>query len=282
MLATQNAEETLASTWQARATAEEAIFPECGSTKHIYSPDGNWVVVMCMDIDSSTGIYNRNNPSQAWRLNYKTIFGVDVPRGAPHFIYPWHWTADGQYVYLSIYPCCLDGGCPEYLSGEALVRLDLLTGKVTQTLQPGEGGLKMYYFKISPDDTTLAYLRTWLPHPILNLENLISGEVQHIPLGDQYDEAGYIIWSPDKSHILLSARTGEPCDNFTYYLVMLDLDDFEQTVLLESTSAEYAPIRWTEANQIIVYVNYDKGYITLDLTTGETSPYLTPTPDGNP
>jgi hypothetical protein len=274
-LATQNAKGTMAATWEARYATEEAIFPGCGSTNHIFSPDGNWVVAMCMDLDSTTGVYNLNDPSQAWRLQYSKIFGIDVY--VAHHIYPWRWTADGRYLYLNVYPCCVEKPCSVYISGEALIRLDLLTGKVAQTVPLDNDG-RLYEYSLSSDNTYVAYLRPWLKHPILNLENLVTGKELHIPLGDQYSQAGDVIWSPDYMHIVFSAFNGDGCENTTYYLVMMDLDDSEQTVLLENASEEYFPTEWTDDNHIILYLINDDGYESLNLAIGEIAPYLTPTP----
>jgi hypothetical protein len=273
--ATRHVAETMEGTWIARAATEVAILPGCQDPySHDYSPDGDWVVVLCMDKDNPTGVYNRKNPTLAWLLDSKTIFNDELHRWAMYRIYTEQWTGDGRYLYLSIHPCCYDGPCLRYFSGIALIRLDLFTGSVTKTIPPVDYE-DLYHFSFSADGTHLAYLATWYKHPVLNLENLVTGEVRHIPLGELYNEAGDIVWSPDFTQIVFSARTGEDCEHLTNYLVMMDLDTYEQTVLLESNTDDYYPIKWTADNQIWVYLGYDALY---NLSTGELTPYLTPTP----
>lgn len=231
-----------------------------------------------MDSDHSTGIYNRNNLSQAWRLKFNEIFDITDPQvNQIQYIYPWHWTVDGRYLYLNVYTNW-DSLCSLFITGEALIRLDLITGMVVKTLPLRSS---MYEYSLSSDNSHLAYLEPGLPNPILILENLVTGEEQHIPLGNQYTQAGDVIWSPDYKRIVFSAFNGDGCENTTYYL-MMDLDDPDQRVLLENMTRKYFPIEWTEDNHIILYLGYDEGYGSLDLGTLEITPYLTPTPDGNP
>ena len=276
--ATRHAEETMAGTWESRWATEIAILPGCQSPiSHDYSPSGNWVVVRCMEINNPTGVYNLKNHSQAWLLTSRTIFGDDLHEWATYIIYPMKWTADERFLFLKIYPCCVDGPCLDSISGIALIRLDLLTGKVARTLPPDakEG---FYNFTLSPDDTYLAYTRTWLERPILNLVNLVTGEEHKIPIDERFAEVVDFIWSPDGRQLAFSARASIYCENTTYYMVIMDLDDYEQTLLLESDKAEYSPVEWTADDHIIIYLGYEKGYGIFDLETGEIIPYLTPTP----
>jgi hypothetical protein len=175
----------------------------------------------------------------------------------------------------------MDGGCPAYDDGISLVRLDLITGEVTQTLRPGDD-YTLYGFSFSEGDTYLAYWRTWIEHPILNIQNLVTGEEQHIPLGEQYSEAGDVVWSLDKSQVVFSARNMDNCENMVFYLVMLDLSDFNQRVLWEGPDVGYLPVEWTEDNHIILHILYSFDYASLDLTTLELIPYPTPTSTTNP
>lgn len=238
------------------------------------------MALRCMDKDNSIGIYNLKDPNQAWLLEFKTIFGDDLHGWAMQFLHPWHWTMDGKYLYLNVTPCCWDTPCTIYTSGEALIRLDLMTGKVIQTLQMDEQG-RFYDFSISEDDTHLAYLRTWLDHPILNWVNLVNGDEQHIPLGDQYNQAGDLLWSPDNKKVIFTAFQGDGCENTTYFLILLDLANNDQTVFLENTVATYYPSQWIDTNHILVSGGIENIYFVVDISTRKTTPYLTPTPTSN-
>ena len=265
--------------WEVRNATEIAIFPGCGTPiEHDYSPDGQWVALEC---DYMTGVYNLNDLSKAWSLKYNEIFGIaDKQENYSIMISPTHWSVDGRYLYLTIRPF-MDGGCPKYGGGISLIRLDLLTGKIIQTLRLTENGFGLYEFSFSKDDAYLAYFQTWIDHPILNIRNSINGDERHIPLGEQYNEAGNVIWSPDKSRIIFSARSGENCENLVYYLVMMNLDNLKQTILLEGPTFDYYPIDWTEENNILLDLGA-LGYGSLNLATKEITPYLTPTPTPNP
>ncbi len=278
--ATHEAKDIVMATFEARYATEAAIFSECGPSDHYYSPDGKWVALKCLN--SMTVVYSLSDYSKAWLLKYNEIFGFeDVRLNQFESIIPWHWSVDGHYLYLSVFPRYLDGGCADFHSGEALIRLDLETGKVTQTLQPGSEGLKLYGFTFSKNDTYLAYFRTWLEHPILNIQNLVTGEEQHIPIGDQYDEAGDVIWSPDETRIVFSARTlTDACENIVYYLVMMDLDDYRQTVLLEGPDYHSA-VEWVFDDYITVDLG-EENYGLLHVITHGIAPYQTPTPTVKP
>ena len=186
------------------------------------------------------------------------------------------WSPDSRYLYLTPYPCCIDGGCLAYLDGVSLVRLDVITGEVTFTLRPAQD-FQFYNVSFSPDGMEMAYFRTWLEHPILNIVNLTTGEEIHIPLGDQYDEAGDVVWSPDKSRIAFSARTGQECSEMVSYLVIMDLDDLSQTRLIETPGGEPRPLSWTQDGNIIFMWGYGPDYGSVNVSTGVITPYPTPT-----
>jgi WD40 repeat protein len=279
--ATQEAEAVMETAWRARNATEMALLPGCDTAiDRSYSPDGNWVAIQC--VNPITEIYNLNNPSLVWSLKYNEIFGLeDEYTNQFFYIIPWHWSVDGRYLYLSIHPCCMDGGCPEYYVVAALVRLDLITGEVTQTLRPGEDNM-LYGFSFSEGDTYLAYWRTWIEYPVLNIQNLVTGEEQHISLGEQYSEVGDVVWSPDKSQIVFSARNMDYCENMMFYLVMMDLSDLSQRVLWEGPDVGYHPVEWTEDNHIILTALHSSGYVSMDLTTLEIIPYPIPTSTTSP
>jgi len=267
---------TFSTTRQAIRATENAIIPGCGLPMSDYhSPDGRWVAVECME--HLTAVYNQADPSIIHVLKYGETFGLEYDEGNDFgMLGVEFWSLDGQFLYLAPYPCCLDGGCPSYLDGLALLRLDVFTGEVTYTLRPGER-LDFYNISFSTDGTLLAYFREWIEHPILNIQNLTTGEEIHIPLGDQYDEAGDVVWSPDKSRIAFSARTGQECSEMVSYLVIMDLDDLSQTRLIETPGGEPRPLSWTQDGNIIFMWGYGPDYGSVNVSTGVITPYPTPT-----
>jgi hypothetical protein len=278
--ATRDYEATIIVRGNAHWATVEAIFPNCGAPNNTeYSPDGKWVAIECINL--FTGIYNLENPSITWQVPYYEIFGYEYDDGN-HYgnLRVTHWSADSRYVYLSPLPCCMDG-CLDYIHGMALLRLDTLTGKVTFTLQSG-GDLKFYNVSFSKDDQYMAYFRLWLDHPILNIQNLITGKDQHIPLGEQFSDAGYVVWSPDQNRVVFSARSGEECADMIYYVVMVNLADLSQTIISEGVGLRYYPVDWLEDNRIILMYGHYGDYYTYDLGTGEITPFEMPVPTENP
>lgn len=266
--------------WETIGPTVMSIFSECGRTSYRgYYTNGTWGAILCEGY--MTGVYNLDNPSIAWRIRYEDLFGADYVKNAELLgaIRPIHWSADGLYLYLTP-DFLIDGGCPVYLDGDFLLRLNLTSGQIIQILTTSEvEGINNYYnISFSHDDQYMAYLRTWLDHPILNLRNLNTSEEQHIDLGNQFTDAGDVVWSPDQSKIVFSARNLEDCHDMTAYLVMLDLNDFSQTILFERTDQIYYPIEWTDNNTIILSKRHSPEYFSFDLDTGEMTLYLLPTP----
>ena len=251
-----------------RAT-ESAILPGCTPEEHNYSPDGRWVAVECLDF--FTGIYNLQDPTNVWVLPYGETFGLEYDNGNQmgnlHVI---HWSAEGQYVYLAPMPVALDGAGSGYpMDGLALLRLDLNSGEIAQTLQPGSD-LQFYSVSFSPDSRYLAYFRTWIEHPILNLVDMVNGTEQYIPLGEQYAAAGRVVWSPERDRMVVDVNNGDVYD-LRYALLLIELENLDLRVLVENSAVAYIPVEWTADDQIILRVGYLE-YSLLDLATGEISP----------
>jgi WD40-like Beta Propeller Repeat len=254
-----------------RAT-EQAIIPNCGlAVGDTHSPDGKWVAVGC--INNFTAVYNLEDSSILWVVGFGQDLGLYNPEleffGQIRIEF---WSLDSRYVYLTPFHSGGEGGCPAYLDGVALLRLDVITGEVTFTIRP-EQYPSFYNISFSPDGTQLAYFRTWLEHPILNIQNLTTGEERHIPLGERFDEAGDVIWSPDKSRIAFSARTGYLCSEMVSYLVIMDMDDLDQTILLEAPFRTIKPLNWTEDENIIFAWGYQDYYGSINVNTGVITPY---------
>jgi hypothetical protein len=114
---------------------------------------------------------------------------------------------------------------------------------------------------------------------------MLSGAIQKIFIGEQFTEAGFLVWSPDNRQVLFSARSGADCNNMTYYLVLINTRNYTQKIILEGKTARFLPFQWIEGNQVIitsVKADYSRDYFYLDLTTGAIRPYLQPTPSQEP
>ena len=272
-LATTADEETLSAYWYAYLSTEAARFPDCGSVvDRDFSPNHKWLAMRCLD---ATGVYSLIDDTRPFFMRRGEYQTDGKPLDGYYF--PVHWSGDGRYLYLSFYPQYGDGGCVAYHQGIILQRLDLFTGEITTTL-PGTNW-KFYNFAFSQDDRYLSYFQSWLNTPILKILNLTNSEMRRIPIGEQYSGAGNVVWSPDNSYIIFSARTGLECEEMVYYLILLKLDDLSQTIITYGAEAFYRPLHFSDDHQLVVQLGYgNDNYFSIDLGNFVLSPYATSSP----
>lgn len=235
-----------------------------------FSPDEDWVAAECSE--HGMAVSNTSDRSRSWFFSYLNIYGAKYDNGnAFGQVQPKHWSQDGRYLYFVPF-FYGDGGCAIYYQAQGLFRLDLSSRKYTELLAPDENGFT-YNISFSGDDKYLGYIETWTEHPILVLNDLVTQTRMEIPLGNQYSGAGNFVWSQDHTQALFSARSGKDCLDMTYYLVLLNMNDFEQKVILEGKWTEpYKPIEWTDATRITVAEWFSGTIHTLDLMTGDLQP----------
>jgi len=235
-----------------------------------YSPDGKWLAAECSE--HGMIVSSLTDHSRSWFFSYRNIYGVKYDNGNEFGeVQPKHWSADGRYLYFVPF-FYGDGGCAFYYQAQGLLRLDLSSGEYTELLSPDKNGFT-YNISFSEDDRYLGYIQTWTEYPTLILNNLVAQTQQEVLLGDQYSGAGNFVWSQDHTQALFSARSGNDCLDMTYYLVLLNMNDFEQKVILEEKWEEpYKPIEWTDATHITVAEWFSGTLHSLDLTTGDLHP----------
>ncbi len=279
-IATRQAVESISATWEAVNATEMAALPECGWAEDRYdSPDGKWIAIRC--IDNGLGVYFRTDPSRHWYFSYYDLYGAEYQHGNRlGHLYPLHWSSDGKSLYF-VARWSGDGGCPMYLDGSALYRLDLGTG-VYSELIADSGEYPYGSFSIANDDAYAAHIpRSPDGHAVLVLLNLATKVQEVIPLGDTYKEGGSLIWSPDNQRIVFSARSGDDDCVATYYVVLMNLADRSQKIMLRGGTA-YLPVSWESANQVVLQTDTPGELFTLDLVSGKVTPRqasgATPTP----
>ena len=283
----QQATHLFENTSSATVEAEMTILAGCGAPlERYYSPDRNWVAVECIN-NGGLGVYNPTDPSKAWFLTYYEAFGLKHANGSfSGRLIPKHWSVDGKYLYFFPHQSG-DPGCISYPEGQALLRLNLSTGKFSEILVPDEesGNYNVYNFSFSNNDAYLGYFETGQEHSTLYSRNMLSGAIQKILIGEQFTEAGFLVWSPDNRQVLFSARSGADCNNMTYYLVLINPRNYTQKIILEGKTARFLPSKWIEGNQVIitsVKTDYSREYFCLDLTTGAIRPYQQPASSQEP
>ncbi len=279
-IATRQAVESISATWEAVNATEMAALPECGWAEERYdSPEGKWVAVRC--IDNGLGVYVRTDPSRHWYFSYYDLYGAKYQHGNRlGHLYPLQWSSDGKSLYL-VARWSGDGGCPIYVDGSGLYRLDLASGVYTELIVDAD---KYPYgsFSIANDDAYAAHIpRSPDGHAALILLDLSTDRQEVIPLGDTYREGGSLIWSPDNQRIVFAARSGDDDCAATYYVVSMNLTDRSQKIMLRGTTA-YLPVSWETADQVLLQTDSTGELFTLDLASGEIEPRrasgATPTP----
>ncbi len=274
-LATWQADESRNQTAVALATTEQALLPGCGGfSDRTYSPNASWVVLRCLN--SGMGVYSVSDSSKAWYFSYNDVYGSKYQNGLHNgYVLPLHWSNDSRYLYFTAL-WVGDGGCPMYLDGSALYRLDLSSGQYSLLIGPRDAA-PYGSFSFSNGDAYVANIqRSADEHAVLTLLDLASLTKKDILLGNKYVEGGSLIWSPDNRQVFFSARRGEDSCNMTYYLVLLDLKDRVQRIVLQGAGAEYIPVAWDSGTRVIVQALNSGNLFYMDVSSGEISTYTGP------
>ncbi len=270
---------------QIQAT-ESSLFYDCGwAIRRIHSDDGEWVAAQC--VGNYIGLYKPKELSKNYYLKYFDVYGGKYQNGNHDGrLMPVHFSDDHQSLYFSPY-LVGDGGCPAYGWNYGLFKINLKTGAIVDQISPEENA--GFNFAFSNDDTYLAYLYSNLKLPSLHIQDLKNNIMTVIPIDGAYSEAGAMIWSPDNDHLIFSATTGEECFNMDYYVVSMDLKNFDQKVIIQSKDLAIMPVRWVDGEHILVEANSIKEhsetkYSILNIITGKLEPESHPEaiPDKKP
>lgn len=141
------------------------------------SPDGLWIASVCGNnhgvIPDEPDTYTKVS-SLDGQLTWNLPFGATIGNRYGKIygsLYPFHWTRDG-YLFLTFNPQ-IDGYFYQ-LSGMALLRLDLKTGRVVESIRKGDGG---YEFAFSPRGDKLAYMQQHVSPLKVTVWDLPSGDL---------------------------------------------------------------------------------------------------------
>jgi hypothetical protein len=253
---------------QIRAT-EGVLFFDCGwANRRINSDDSEWTAVNC--VGNAIGVYKPKNLSKKYYIKYFDVYGKDYENGNHDGkLTPVHFSKDHQSFYFSPY-LVGDGGCPMYGWNYALFRLDLKTGSIVDQVSPEENA--GFNFAFSNDDKYLAYIYSNNSLPDLHIQDLNNNTQTVIPIYGVYSEAGSMLWSPDDSQLVFTARTGEDCNEMNYSVISLDTKNFDQKVLVQGSAKMILPVRWIDGEHILVLTGFNTVYSILNITTGELEP----------
>jgi hypothetical protein len=237
------------------ATAPTATAtPINGYTWSSTSPDGRWVAEGLMEGPFMAGgdeqyrtqlKVTSTDRAQQWIVVDETShfgLGYTVPS-------LFHWSRDERYFYFTNLP--VPDGCALFVNGSDLHRVDLSDGCMTEIVPSGA-----WWLSLSPDETTLAYIR-WSGEALeLILHDLTTGAERQTQFGAQYSQGGSIVWSPDGTALMLTLASS-PCDprNWTQSVVRVDLSTMTQTTLIRDDGRLFATMEWPEAGRVLLRDN---------------------------
>ncbi|HOQ98961.1 MAG TPA: hypothetical protein PLJ35_09075 [Anaerolineae bacterium] len=230
------------------------------------SPDGLWTAEAFDALPASGGGISsdyytrltvaRADGTAAWTLVdtwQRWGLGYLVPR-------PFHWSLDGRSLYFTNRP--VPDGCPYFVNGSDLQRVDLQSGHVTQ-LAPALG----FWLALSPDERTLAAGGSGR----LTLRDLATGLERELRLSpaEVYAPLGKIVWSPDGAALVLTVAN-DPCSTRprTHSIVRVEAATLAATTLLERDPRLFTSEAWPEARRVLL-ADQGKGRWWLDPGSGE-------------
>lgn len=235
------------------------------------SPDGKWTAVTRVATPKSNSgqemYYQRLEVASAdGRTRWTAVDGWSNYGLGYTIARPFHWSADGRYLYFTDEP--VSDGCALFVNGSDLKRLDLATGEVT-ALVPQAGP----WMSLSPDERTLAHVAGGQRGLVLH--DLATGQERAVPLPVESGtwQAGAIVWSPDGASLALTVAH-EPCDGgwaqFTSILRVI-LESLAAAPLLQQDSRLLTTVDWPDAATIVLQ-DQNGQQVKMNATTGQIEP----------
>lgn len=197
-----------------------------------------------------------------WKIPFDTKGGA-----LDGYIFPFHWSKDGHYLYLT--PALIADGMVYFKDGDGLLRLNLQTGQVSEIIKTETSGLRFYALSFSPSEKMLAYIYHGETPLILRILNVQTGEKTKISLPEAFLTAGAVLWSSDESQVVYAMST-DFAEGFG--LVWLNLISSEQRIFLTPQDKLLNPIEWKDKNTVLAESRLgDDEFWLLNLETGEFS-----------
>jgi hypothetical protein len=240
------------------------------------SPDKRWTAVVCADNEIYTKISDESS-NLVWKL--PALDTEDVNPGPEWFLEPYHWSADGYYLYLV--PSCLcsiDSPSLRFKDGFGLYRLTLADGQLDTWFEPSDSG---YAFSFSPDSRLFVFGDTENRQQIY-LRNLISGTETILTFKEKYDSVGRFLWANDISELIIVAGVS----GWTYFendfsLFLYELHSDTLTLLIDNDERRLIPYRppqfdeagfkqsWISKDILLLSESYSDSVWELNIRTGE-------------
>jgi WD40 repeat protein len=247
------------------------------------SPNKIWLAIECSsnsDLNSITKVYKLDG-TQSWDVPFYETAGINLksssfPDGIKGgFMRPFHWSKDGNYLYLAPHIYYIDGPWGEFSNGLGLYRLDLITGKVSTTLSNSNA------YSFSPNDKYLAYI-TYDGH--LEIWNLLTGEINGRGIGGSSSiGTGMIKWSPDSKLLTYIVAFDVIWNqNGKFVLYLYDTQENTIRIILKPDPRSCMNKEWLSDTKLLLVgaSNPDTCHLVYDVLTTTFTPasIATPTP----
>jgi hypothetical protein len=230
------------------------------------SPDGKriaWTLIA-----DQSGESNHNILKIANKDGSGEVVLLDEVSTPPVAWTPIRWSEDGQWLYFASIPYGIGGYI--LFSGILDVRRMPVQGGSVEVILP-ELSL-MGDAVISPDDSTLAYIRSaYGQNPDvmimeLVLQDITSGNSRAMKLPAGYLQVGAITWSPDSQSLALALAVGN-WDIEAYTVLRVDAQTLASQTLLDMDKRLLQPVLWPLADSLWLK-DFIGDAMFLDLTTG--------------
>lgn len=270
---TQTAISLIEENWQ---VCERAMYP---GWNNALSDNGQWLTVECdlnMNNRTFTKVF-RLDGTQSWDVPFYETAGANLksesfPDGfEAGVMMPFHWSKDGNYLYLSPRILYLDGPWLDFVNGFGLYRLDLNTGKTSKTLSANA-------YAFSPNDRYLAYISQ---NGNLEILDIFTGEVVAHKIASSSLAIGKIIWSPGSGKLTFIKAFDELWDQNGYFtLYYYDFENNSLTELLTQDPRSCIAKEWVSDVEILLIGATDASscHQIYNVETKTFKSFITPTP----
>ncbi len=244
----------------------------------------------------------KNDLSKTWIIPHDEYDGLVIDRPNA-WLYPYHWTRDGKYVYLlpQYYPG--GSGFPTSASimggPRELYRFNLESGGLETIFSYREH--VFYSLSLSPDDQFLIYVDSSAPN-IVHVVNMIDGDDRHIILDDDIAFTGSFAWGPDGTKVVFAAGYKKDSDDWqddaaSASLYVLTIKNMHAHIFLFKDPRILLPQhecdshgcveKWLDENTLYLVpraYDIDTRYsnFIIDIRTGYLVDVSTPTPTKEP
>jgi len=252
-------------------------------------PNSVWRLVYCVYSDTKYPYTKliKNDDSKAWEVPFYDLYGItQKSESRPNGIIDGsmaveYWSLDNRYAYMKPVWCCIDGPGLLFHDVWALYRLDLETGTLAEILSPSD-----YAIAFSPNGKYLAYIQE---PDVVHVISLDTGQEKMAQIGNQYSQAGLLVWSDNGEQLLIVGAKKDWEENIFsanantsgFSLLLLRLDNMELSTLIDNDTRLIRPVdgTWLSDTELLLNDFTEKLYMYDILSHELTLETATQTPN---